>query len=254
MPDNNEIGSRLRAARERRGWSREALAFKAGISWSAIAQIESGRRRNARPGTLSALADALGVNLDYLVRGTSTPPPMLEHQALIYDSDEALLETVGAFLGEAADRGEALMAVTSEPKIELIRSHLGAAAEEIEFVESARWYETPGTALDGYRKFCDDRVGRGASWVRVVGEPVWEGRSESEVEQWTRYESLLNLVFAASPVSILCPYDSRTLDPKIVRAAHLTHPHTAGTGGAASSPEYEDPGVFVLDSGQSAYD
>jgi transcriptional regulator with XRE-family HTH domain len=253
MPDNNEMGNRLRAARERRGWNRETLAFHSGISWSAIGQLESGRRRNARPSTLSALSDALGVTLDYLVRGTSTRPPMLEHQALIYDGDEALLKAAADFLGEAGGRGEALMAVTSEPKIKLIRRHLGPAADQVEFVDSARWYETPGAALDGYVRFCDESVKSGAPWVRVLGEPVWEGRSESEVDQWTRYESLLNLVFAASPVSILCPYDSRTLDPEIVRAAHVTHPHTTDDAGPASSPEYADPGVFVLDSRRPDY-
>src|ERR1700761_4783343 len=63
------IGSRLRAARERLGLSREALAFHAGISWSAIAQVESGRRSQLRPSTLLALATALGLTIDYLVSG-----------------------------------------------------------------------------------------------------------------------------------------------------------------------------------------
>jgi transcriptional regulator with XRE-family HTH domain len=248
VPDTTELGSRLRAAREHRGWKREALAFHSGISWAAIAQIESGRRTNARPSTLLALSGALGVTLDYLVRGTSSPPPMLEHSAAIYDSDEALLKMFRQFMEEGGGRGEAILAVTSEANIELLRQQMGPAAESIEFADSSRWYESPGAALNGYQRFCDDRLAGGASWIRVVGEPVWEGRSDSEVEQWTRYESIINLVFAASPLSLLCPYDSRTLDPKIVKSAHVTHPHTSGQAGTASSPEYADPGAFVLDS------
>jgi transcriptional regulator with XRE-family HTH domain len=248
VPHTTEIGERLRASRERRGWTREELAVHAGISWAAITQIESGRRPNARPSTLSALSDALGVSLDYLVRGASSRTPMLEHRALIYDSDEALLKTASGFLEEGLDRGEALLAVTDKAKIGLLRRQLGPAAKSIEFVDSARWYKSPGGALDGYREFCDNSLDGGAPWVRVVGEPVWEGRSDSEVEQWIRYESLLNLVFAASAVSILCPYDARALDPKIVRSAHVTHPHTAGETGAVSSPDYTEPGSFVLDS------
>ena len=61
------IGARLKAARRRLGWSREELAFRAKLSWPAVAQIESGRREHPRPATLSALADALGVTIDYLV-------------------------------------------------------------------------------------------------------------------------------------------------------------------------------------------
>ena len=58
----------LRAARARAGWSRETLAHHSGVSWSAIAQIESGRRRDVRLSSLSALADALGVSVDELFR------------------------------------------------------------------------------------------------------------------------------------------------------------------------------------------
>jgi transcriptional regulator with XRE-family HTH domain len=253
MRASPEIGDRLRAARERRGLSREALAFHSDVSWSAIAQIESGRRRNVRPNTLSALSDSLGVSLDYLVRGTSPAHPMVEHRALIYDGDDALVERAGAFIEEGCERGEGLLAVTTKARIALLRRHLGPAAKSVKFIESARWYKTPGAALDEIRKFCDTGLERGAPWIRVVGEPVWEGRSESEVDQWTRYESLLNLVFAASPISILCPYDARTLDPEIVRAAHATHPHTAEESGAVSSPDYADPGSFVLDPGHSRH-
>jgi transcriptional regulator with XRE-family HTH domain len=247
VPETAEIGSRLRAARERRGWNREALAFHSGISWSAIAQIETGRRRNVRPRTLTALSDALGVSIDYLVAVTGSHRPICEHSALIYDSDDLLLKRGGAFLMEASERGEAVLAVLSDVKIDKVRRHLGHASKSIEFVDSAEWLTTPGAALGGFQKFCVDSMKAGAPWVRVLGEPVWEGRSNSEVERWTRFESLLNLVFASSPISMLCPYDARALDPKIVDAARATHPHTAEETGAVSSPEYADPASFVLD-------
>src|SRR3984893_10169340 len=82
------IGHRVRAARERLGWTREALAFHAGISWSAIAQVESGRRRNLRPSTLAALSRPLRVSIDYLVDGGQSPATMLEHSAFPYRADD----------------------------------------------------------------------------------------------------------------------------------------------------------------------
>jgi hypothetical protein len=200
-----------------------------------------------RPTTLSALSQTLGVSLDYLVLGTNPRTSMLEHRALVYDSDEALLQTAGRFMKEGNERGEALLAVTTKPKIDMLRAHLGPGAKAFEFAESKSWYETPSTALEGFREFCDSSLEKGAPWVRVIGEPVWEGRSDSEVDQWTRYESLINLVFAASPISILCPYDARSLDPEIVNAAQATHPHTADEAGPVSSPDYADPQSFVLD-------
>src|ERR1700731_2892546 len=92
------LGSRVRAARERRGWTREALAFHSGLSWSAIAQVESGRRSNVRPGTLAALSRPLGVSIDYLVRGSQSRLTMLEHSAFPYRSDDQFRTTMGPFL------------------------------------------------------------------------------------------------------------------------------------------------------------
>src|SRR5580765_8167247 len=71
MPTNG-IARWLRAARKRRGWSRETLAHYAGISGAAIAQIESGRRADPRVSSLVRLADALDVSVDELVRGTAS--------------------------------------------------------------------------------------------------------------------------------------------------------------------------------------
>src|ERR687891_690171 len=91
---DDRIGARLRAARTRLGWTRETLAVHSGLSWSAIAQIESGRRRNVRPDTLAALATALGVTIDYLVNGGASSTVMFRHQALLYGADEEFVAGV----------------------------------------------------------------------------------------------------------------------------------------------------------------
>jgi transcriptional regulator with XRE-family HTH domain len=240
------IGARLRAARERLGWSREALAVHSGLSWSAIAQVESGRRRNLRPRTLSALAGALGVSIDYLVHGTAQRSAMLEHRALIYETDRELASTVGPFLSEGIERSEALLAVTTRVNIDLLRDYLGADAERVEFVERESWYKDPASALHSLEEFLDTRCRAGAQWVRIVGEPIWPGASATETRLWTRYESLLNLALAASPATVLCPYDKRSVPPEVTEQARLTHPHTMGPEGVANSPGYADPAGFVL--------
>ena len=171
------MGTRVRAAGVRLGWSREALAVRSELSWSAIAQVESGRRKNVRPQTLSALAEALGVTIDYLVHS---------------------------------------------------------------------WYTDPAPALRDLEEFVETKVRAGAPWVRFVGDPDWTGTAESETSLWTRYESLVNLVFANSPTSLLCAYDTRTIAPEVARQARLIHPHMIGAQGVASNPDYADPGGFVL--------
>jgi transcriptional regulator with XRE-family HTH domain len=250
-PQDSGIGARVKAARERLAWSREALAFHSEISWSGVAQIESGRRRNLRPGTLTALAGALGVTVDYLLGGGPASPAMLEHRAFLYGTDEELLEVAGPFLAEGVERSEALLAVTSRPNIELLSNHLGPDASHVEFAEAASWYESPAAALEAYKNFSTDRLAAGAAWIRIVGEPgpAWAGRSDSEIRLWNRYESVVNLVFAAWPVTLLCAYDERSVQPEIAGQARHTHPHMIGQEAGADSPDYVDPGGFVLEPG-----
>jgi transcriptional regulator with XRE-family HTH domain len=246
MSCSGGIGARVRAARERLGWTREALAFHSGVSWSAITQVESGRRTNLWPSTLAALARPLRVSIDYLVDGSRSPPTMLDHSAFPYRTEDQFRNTMGSFLAEGVERSEAVLAVTTLANIELLREHLGGDARSVEFIDASGFYSTPIAALEAYRSFCDAKLEGGAAWVRVVGEPVWAGRSDVEVRIWTRYESLFNLVFAASPVTIVCPYDERSVAPEIVTQAHLTHPHMVGDREISQSADYADPPRFAL--------
>lgn len=243
----NGIGTRLRAARQRAGLSREALAFHAGISWSAIAQIEAGRRTNLRPSTLAALARTLRVSIDYLVAGGPVDGTMLEHHALLYETDDNLASAAASFLAEALERSEAVLVVGSDTTTGLLRDQLGSQARQVQFADQLSWYCTPANALESYRQFIARAIAEGATWVRIIGEPDWAGCSEPEVRLWARYESLINLVFSAVPASILCLYDTRALDPAVIEHARATHPHTLEGEAAAPSTAYTDPGEFVLE-------
>jgi transcriptional regulator with XRE-family HTH domain len=245
--DLPRLGGRVRAARERLGWSREALAYRAGLSWSAVEQIESGRRRNARPDTLEALSRALAVTIDYLVHG-GQPPTMLIHQVLVYRDDDSFLAAAGPFLAEGAERSEALLAVTTARNIAALREWLGKGADQVAFAEAAIWYGSPASAMNAYRAFLDESQVQRSGWMRIVGEPVWAGRSQEEIREWNQYESLVNLAFGSLPVSVLCPYDERSVDPDIVETARLTHPRILEGREVVDNPSYQDPGEFVLGS------
>jgi transcriptional regulator with XRE-family HTH domain len=242
------IGARVKAARERRGLSREALAFHSGLSWSAVAQVETGRRTNVRPDTLSALAAVLEVTVDYLVHGGGPQPTLLDHHALLYGSDEEFQSTAGGFLREGLELGEPTLAVTSPGNIELLRDELGSGGKAVQFAEATDWYASPVAALAAYKRFLDTQLETGATWARIVGEVVWVGRSAAEVRRWTTYESLLNLMFASTAVAFVCPYDQRSLPPRIVGQACRTHTHTVDQGGVTVCDDYTDPGTFVLGS------
>jgi transcriptional regulator with XRE-family HTH domain len=65
------IKDRLRQLRKAAGMTQQALAVKAGLSVTAIVHIEGGRIDDPRGSTLKAIARALGVSLDELMRDDS---------------------------------------------------------------------------------------------------------------------------------------------------------------------------------------
>jgi transcriptional regulator with XRE-family HTH domain len=245
---DSRIGASLRAARMRAGWSRETLAHHSGVSWSAIAQIEAGRRTDIRLTSLSALADALGVSVDHLIgtAAAASPPQLFEHQVLIYGSDEEFLAGAIPFLDEGIEQSNRLLAVTTEAKTALLRAELGERDGHVEFADWAEWYRSPQDALRRYGEFVKEHVTAGAGWIRVVAEAAWAGETDADITVWTRYESLVNLAFAFSPATILCTYDERLFPPSVVADAHCTHPEIVSGNDATASARYRRPEDLLL--------
>jgi transcriptional regulator with XRE-family HTH domain len=241
--DGSALGVRLRAARARLGWSRETLAHHSGMSWAAIAQIESGRRTNVRPGTLTALASALRVTVDYLL-GSEGEQKLLEHRALLYGSKRDFLGTTAPFLRGAVERSEAALVVTSPANIDLLARELGRDADRVFFENSSGWYRSPLDAVNACREFALEQVTAGAPWVSVVGELLWA--ADDDIRPWVTYEAMFNLVFASSPLTVICPYDTGSVHAGVLESAKLTHPSVIWEAEAARNPAYLDPVDYVL--------
>ncbi len=244
---SSRVGTALRTARERSGWNREALAYHSGVSWSAIGQIESGRRKDVRLSSLVALAAALQVSVDYLVGGKATiAPNLLAHRAFVYRSDEEFIASAAPFLAEGVERSECVLAVATKWQTDRLRDALGDEAHDIRFEDSAEWYTSPVDTLNAYRSFVTEEFARGAHWLRILGEPVWAGRSKADMAAWTRYESFINLSFASAPATLMCPYDARSVPKNALADARRTHPEFAHAGESDTSAEYRSPEDFLL--------
>jgi transcriptional regulator with XRE-family HTH domain len=240
------IGQRVRAARTRQNLSREELAVRSGLSWSAIAQIETGRRTNLRPSTLVSLAQVLDVTLDYLA-GQAGAITLLEHRVLVYGSDEELMVAGGSFLSEALERDEPALVVMRKQATKFLKKAVGAPARKLTFASNAEWYSAPAAALTAYRRFAEDALDQGAHWVSVLAElPIWTGRSDADIRLWTQYEALVNLAFGDLPVTIVCAYDSRALPPELLERAYATHCEFLRADGIEQNQHYVDPAEFIL--------
>lgn len=61
------IGMKIKKLREKRGWTQELLAEKAGLTRVTVARVEAGMRKNPDLSTRQKLAKALGVSITELL-------------------------------------------------------------------------------------------------------------------------------------------------------------------------------------------
>ena len=237
-----QIARNLRTLREGRGLTREGLAFHTGLSWSAIEQIESGRRRDLRVSTMVALAGALGCKIETLL-DPGDQPPRFVHDAFFYESEEGFVGGTEPHVRKGIREGAAALVITTAEKINALQASLGAEATSVDFFEASSWYESPAEALRSLEAYATANAHRG---VAAVGEPVWEGRNEGEQSAWGRYESFLNVAFADVRAHVVCPYNIASLSEEVVNCAHQTHPTLVLEAESRKSESYIDPREFML--------
>jgi transcriptional regulator with XRE-family HTH domain len=61
------LGQRIKAQREKKGWSQHELARQSGIPQATISRLESGDIKDIQTALARRLARALGVGIDHLV-------------------------------------------------------------------------------------------------------------------------------------------------------------------------------------------
>ena len=220
----SSFGASLKAARERVGWSREALAFHSGVSWSAIAQIETGRRNDVRLSSLVALAAALDVSVDYLI-GAAPRPDLLEHRLFTYTSEDEFLTRRHPKPRGRCRTGSRCARRDDAGGHSSTSRHIGRPSRTDRVCGLGGLYRSPQGA-QRYVAFLEEQTNAGVLWITVVAEAGWSGQSEEQIAAWTRYESLVNLAFASSPATVVCTYDERLHSPEAIAEASRPIPRS----------------------------
>jgi len=160
------------------------------------------------------------------------------HEALLYAGDQEFLAGTSAFIRDGLSADEAILVVVSAAKIAALRDELGPDADEVQFADMHDVGLNPARIIPAWRAFVDD----GPDSVRGrrgIGEPIWDGRNPAELVECQRHESLLNVAFEDGVGwSLLCPYDTQTLDPAIIDEARASHPYVRADGRSRPSGGY----------------
>ncbi|WP_327090138.1 anti-sigma factor RsbA family regulatory protein [Nonomuraea sp. NBC_01738] len=166
------------------------------------------------------------------------------HPALFYRGDRDYVAATTAFVAEGLDRGEPVAVAVPAAGLALIAERLGAAAEKISLIDMSEAGRNPGRIIPAVlSEFADRHEGER---VRIIGEPMWAGRSALEYPACAQHEALINRAFSGRPVTILCPYNAMTLAPEVLGEAERTHPVLRDSGGERPSAAYSPDQVVSL--------
>jgi anti-sigma regulatory factor (Ser/Thr protein kinase) len=161
------------------------------------------------------------------------------HEALFYRDQDSYQAGTVPFVRAALDADEPVLVAVPEPNIELVRAELGDDGDRVRFADMTQAGRNPGRIIPWVLNAFLDEQADGP--VRVIGEPIWAGRTATEYPACVQHEALINVAFAGRDVSILCPYDVRQLPPEVVLDAETTHPVLVDGDARTASVGYVDP-------------
>jgi anti-sigma regulatory factor (Ser/Thr protein kinase) len=161
------------------------------------------------------------------------------HEALFYRGTGEYLAGTVPFVQTGVDQGEPVLVAAPPGRVRLLSAALGDKAAGVRFVDMTSAGRNPGKIIPWVlNAFVDEYAG---CPVRIIGEPIWAGRSAEEYPACVQHEALINVAFAASPLTILCPYDVAALPRDVLADAACTHPVLVDVAARRRSPAYSDP-------------
>lgn len=167
-----------------------------------------------------------------------------EHPALFYATADEYLAATVPFIESALSTGEPVAAVVPTRNLTWLREALGSSSEKVLLMDMTEVGANPGaiipTVLGALAGTHVDRR------THIIGEPIWPGRTELEYPACAQHEALVNRVFSAFPVEVLCPYDLSGLSPQVIADAEATHSLLIDSTGRRPSERY-DPDRITAD-------
>ncbi|PWK87903.1 histidine kinase-like protein [Lentzea atacamensis] len=161
------------------------------------------------------------------------------HEALFYRGEDEFLAGTARFVADGVSRGEPVLVAVPEARIVLLRERLGDQADQVHFIDMTEAGRNPGRIIPGVLMAFSASAPQ--SRVRMVGEPVWPGRSELEYPACVQHEALINTAFEGRRGTLLCTYDAASLPDHVLEDAMRTHPVIIDGSKRFASEWYTDP-------------
>jgi anti-sigma regulatory factor (Ser/Thr protein kinase) len=163
----------------------------------------------------------------------------LVHDAFFYTDASSYRAGLLNFIRAGLANDEPVLVAVPQPGLGLVRSALTEEEEpRVRTRDMSVAGRNPGRIIGTVLSaFVREHAGRR---VRIIGEPIWAGRSSDEYPACAEHEALINVALGAAPAYILCPYDATHLDRSVLVDATRTHPMLASGPDRWASPGYTD--------------
>lgn len=175
------------------------------------------------------------------------PPPAaidpFEHLGLFYRGGDEYLAAMVPFIQAGLAAGEPVLVAVPGSNLALIQDAMGADADHVRFQDMTVAGRNPGRIIPTILLAFVAK--HPTSRVRIIGEPIWAGRTAAEYPACVQHEALINLALAGHPATVLCPYDAERLPPGALADAEGTHPALVAGGVTTPCAGYVDPREMV---------
>ena len=174
---------------------------------------------------------------------TLVPAERFRHEAFLYSGNEHFLAGTTAFVRNGLDAGEAVLVGVAGPRASLLRRALGPDGGRVEFLDMEHAGRNPARIIPAWQDWID-RNASTARGLRGVGEPIWPGRTPSEIAECRLHEELLNTAFDGGPAWwLLCPYDAVALPRLVIDGVYASHPSVINHDTRVRSAGYQHAGA-----------
>ena len=164
------------------------------------------------------------------------------HEALYYADVDEYLAGAMPFVREGIEAGDPVLVAVPADRHEPMRDALGSDADRVRFRDMADAGRNPNRIIPWVlQAFVGEHSPRR---VRIIGEPIFVGRTPEEIGPCVQHEALINVAFAGVDAMILCPYDVVRLSHIMSDAEH-THPVIVERDGRRRPGDYLDPAAVV---------
>jgi anti-sigma regulatory factor (Ser/Thr protein kinase) len=167
----------------------------------------------------------------------------LAHALLPYAGDDELRARLLPFVEEGFQAGHPVLVVAGTRTRSVLLDHFGEGVKDFAlFVNADDVWVGASQTMGWYRDVLRPLLGAGRP-CRVVAEPTWMVHPWGAV--WSRYDAVVNELFADQPCQILCLHDRRTVPQQLLDEGLCVHPLVWDGTQAVASPSYLPTDEFL---------